>query len=244
MRHPHETPQDRSGAQAPRPSRKARRGEQPPRSWWADLRLFTLCAVGIVVGTTGLLLLASTGLMRHETSHIPIHADATWAGVLASIGAIMWAFFPISSSRPGFGYRHQGLPGLLVLGALIAAGIDLLAMLAWPLIVGDRTAPDSVLATLASDPASAASLALFLIAMHALSALVVLGFLRGGLVSSLVVTGLFLVLIGVGAWQGVRLFERSPDGSVLLTWGVAAVVALAAVATVSAIAGPKEGRRR
>jgi hypothetical protein len=244
MQYPDEASQRRPPRREGRSPRKARREEQPARSWWADLRLFTLCAVGIVTGTTVLLLLASTGLMRHENTGVPIRADATWAGTLASIGAIMWAFLPISSSRPGFGYRHQGLPGLLVFGVMIATGVDLLVMLTWPLIAGDRAAPDAVLATLASDPASAAALALLLLTLHALGAFVVLGFVRGGMGSSLVATGLFLVLIFVGAWQGVRLFDRPPSASGLLGWGVAAVLALAVVGTASAIAGPGKETRR
>lgn len=210
-----------------------------------DLRRATLCALGVVVGCTLLLLLASTGLLqtRPGNSGVVIAADGVWAGILAGIGSLMWPYMQISSSRPDTGYRHRGLPGLVVLGVLVGTVVNLAVMSLWPLIVGDRAAPDAVIATLVTNPLSLALVAFFLCAMQAWSVTCTLGFVRGGWNSSLAAVVVLLVLIGVGIWQGTRVFENPPTIVSLTVWWVLAVLAVGVLAVVAALAGPDRSSR-
>lgn len=208
-------------------------------TWWADFRRATLCAVAVVVGCTLLLLLASTGLLRHnEGTGDVIAADATWAGILAGIGCVMYAFVQISSSRPDHGYRYEGLPRLLVLGVLVATLVDLAVFSVWPLIIGNRAAPDEVIATLVTNPLSFALVASFVLAMHACSMTCVLGFVRGGWKSSLAAALPLLMIIGLGIFQGTHLFGNPPTLTPLVAWSAVAALGLGVLAVVAALVGP------
>lgn len=214
-------------------------------SWGVDLRRMTLCALGVVVLCTLLLLLASTGLLHAKPfgRHV-IAADGAWAGILAGIGGLMWAFMQISTKRPDQGYRHRGLAGLLALGVLIATAINLAAMSVWPLIVGDRAAPDEVIATLLTNPLSLALVASFVLAMHACSASCVLGFIRGGWKSSVALVLPFLAFVLLGVWRGATMFGRPPTVPSVLVWAMIAGLGLGLLAVVAALVGPDRSARR
>lgn len=213
----------------------------PP--WRADLGRGSMCAAGIAVGCTLLLLLASTGLLHHAGSGDVIAADGTWAGILAGVGCVMWPFLQISFSRPGSGFRHHGLPGLLALGVFLATIVDVAVMSVWPWIVGDRAASNEVIATLVTNPLSLALVASFVLAMHAWTVTCVLGFVRGGWKSSLAVAVPFLVLLGAGIWQGSTTFANPPTGLALAVWSALAALGLVVLSGVAALVGPDRSTR-
>lgn len=196
--------------------------------------------MGPVIAVTLLLLLASTGLLHPRAgSDALVEADGVWAGILAAGSAVAWACLPVASSRPDRGYRHQGLPGLLTVGAIVAMVVNLAVMSLWPFIVGDRADHDDVIATLLSDPVSWASAAAFLLAMRTWNAVSALGFVGAGRTGSAVLAlgavGGFLLLVLGGLLAGAALFDNPPNVPTLGITGVAAILGLGALAASAAL---------
>lgn len=220
------------------PPTKREGGDKGVPSWWVDLRAIVLVAFGLAAGATVILLFASTGLMHHENTGAVIEADSVLAGVLAGFGVILWPLMKISGSRPDHGFRRHGLPGLMIAGVLAATAVDLVAMIFWPLIVGERASSFEVAGSVIDNPLSLGVLAAFLVTMHCWSVACALGFVRGGMRSSLVTVAGFLAMLGIGMWQGTRIMGSPPSGTVLGFWSVLALLALAAMVVISALAGP------
>lgn len=217
--------------------------KRTPPSWGADLRRSALGAAGLAISYTLLLLLASTGLMRHETTGTPILADAAWAGILVGVGGVGWAFLQISTTRDDTGYRHDRLPSLLLLAVLCSTAIHVALMTAWPLIIGDRAAPDDVIATLTSNPLSLAIVATFILAIQSFGATIVLALIRIRVPGVLVAVVSLLVLLGVGAWQGVTILGSPSTMAALAVWVSLAVVGLGAMALTAVHLGPARAHR-
>lgn len=207
-------------------------------TWGADLRRSIWCAVGLAVGITLLLLFASTGLMHHETTRDPILADPMWAGILIGVGSTGWAYLQISTTRRDTGFRRDRLPSLLAVAVVASTAIYLALMCTWPLIIGDRAAPDSVIATLLSDPRSFGLVASFILALQCFATCTVLGLVRLRIPVVLVAVLGLLVLLGVGAWQGVSILENPASTRPLAVWAGLAVVGYGAMVLTAARLGP------
>lgn len=201
--------------------------------------------MGVAVGTTLLLLVATSGLLRHRsgTSDV-IVADGSWAGVLAGLGGLAWAFMQISSTRADNGYRHRGLPGLLALVVPAATGVNVAAMTLWPLLVEGHAAPDELVATMLTEPLSLLLAGGYVFAMSAWGATCALGFVRGGWRSSLALVPVLLTVIGVGGWRGVVIFTNQPSVTAVVVWGAIAVASLGVLMMVAAGTSSRSGDTR
>lgn len=204
-------------------------------TWSSDLRRLVLCAAGLTIAATLLLLLAATGLMRHEVTKAPIAADGAWAGILAAGSGLAWAFLPISSSRPDHGFRRQGLPALLLVGVALATTLNVAAICTWHLAIGDRAASDAGVMSMTSNPIALATVTCFVLGMHAWSAVCALGFVRGGAGTALAAIALLLALVFAGFWQGWAIFDSPPTALSLVVWWVVAGAGLCVMLAIAAL---------
>lgn len=216
----------------PTPARRQRlrrqRMSRPSPSWGADLRDLLIKAVAGAVLWTALMLLSGTGWMHTQDGTV-IDADGVWAGLLAGFGPVVWAFSMLESRRADHGFRTRGLPGLMLLAVPAAAGIQVLSMLAWPLVVDGS----SVIARYSADPVAFAHGAALVVAVFAWSALAIMPAAGGrGATTGLAVIGL-LVIGGLGAWQGVRTFDGPPSLPAALVWAAVALLGLLLVPLVA-----------
>lgn len=186
-----------------------------------------------------MLLLASSGLLRQETSNVPIEADAVWAGILVGLGAVAWAFLPISSTRADTGYRRDRLPSLLCWGVLVATPVQLAALTVWPVIVGERAAPNDSLATFTSNPLSLAVMAGFVVAFQSFSAAAVLALVRLRVPTVFFAVLSFLAILGASIWQGVTLLGRAVTTTDLALWTPLALAGLVTMLLMAAWLGPR-----
>lgn len=211
-------------------------------SWRSDLGRAARYALGISVGATVLLFVAARWGLYSTKTFEWIEGDATFAGLLASAGTLMWAFM-MFVERPDLHYLDGGPPALITLTVPVASLVTLAPMAVWPLIV-DNTAPDVVAATMVSDPRSLLLVACLVCASHAWFTAVVVG-LTGGSWQSRLAWGLALVpLVFAVLFGAVHVFSNPPGAVSFVVWWALAVLGLLAVAALVVIRARQEGPAR
>lgn len=213
-------------------------------SWSRDLTRSAKLALALGLIVTVILFVADQwGVRPRPTADRVVEATPELAGMFAAGGAVGWAFFFIEG-RHGIRYRN-GLPAaLVVLTVPVAVLVELVIMSVWPLLVGDRAAPDEVAAQIITDPASLLLVGSLLCAMHAWTAASALGLFHGGIVANLLGGLGTVVLVFVALFAGMGAFGNPPSAAGFLVWWVLAatgLVALAVVATVLAQRAPLHG---
>ncbi|WP_461104114.1 hypothetical protein [Tessaracoccus terricola] len=175
---------------------------------------------------TGAVFIAATGLLQQPNGDV-IEPTAVWAGIVGGLAAGVWGFLQVDLQRPGGGLRTDGLPSLLSLGVPISAVIHLAGVMLWPFAIDGSHG--SLVTQLHSEPTAVVQVALFLVGTMAWSMTPMFGFASGRMMLGLLSGLLFLVVLGLGLWQGLVLFDSPVEPGRTLLWAVVAALGFAAM---------------
>lgn len=182
-----------------------------------------MCSVLVTV----LMLLAGTGMLRTRPGgNIFIDPDGVWAGILVVGAPLIWAYGSVKFGRDDNGFRSRGLPSLMLVVTVLAAILQILLMLLWPLVVDKNADGNTVLAQYHSEPFAFGLAAMFTLALYAWTTVATLGFVGKRLRSSLIGTLGWILIAGVGAWQGVAIFENPATADSFWIWTGLALLGL------------------
>ena len=221
-------------------------------SWGQDLRRILSITAGIALFATILIGLAAAGILeskpRYEDN--PVDADATWAGIVAMVGCLLFPVQLFRKDRRDLGFRREGLVPLLLVGILGGGLVQVLFMMTWPFLLGDNAVPGTVAAELTTDPASIGLLFLLLVAAASWFTAIVLGMVfgakavivMGGGLKTMMVFGLLGAVLFIGAlflfmFASVDVFDSPPSADRFVVWGLAAVAGLAALVSTGLLRG-------
>ncbi|TRY16995.1 hypothetical protein FOJ82_14150 [Tessaracoccus rhinocerotis] len=173
---------------------------------------------------TGAVFISATGLLRQPNGDV-IEPTAVWAGIVGGLMAGIWGFLQVDLQRPGGGLRTDGLPSLLALGVPVSAVIQLAGVMLWPFVIDGPYG--SLVTQLHSEPIAVVQVALFLLGTMAWSMTPMFCFASGRMVLGLLSGVLFLVVLGLGLWQGFVLFHSPVEPGRTLLWAVVAALGFA-----------------
>ncbi|WP_210603702.1 hypothetical protein [Brevibacterium oceani] len=211
------------------------RPEEPIPSWSYDFwRVFGLKAFAVVFFSLTVLL-SHFGLLRKNVFSDPIEADALWLGICVGLIAVLYPFLLMNTSSADFGYRRQGLVRLLVFGIPLAAVMEVLIMMTWPFMLGDRAVPGTVAADLAADPSSMVLVFLYIIGSTTWMLVVIMGLAFAPIWLKIVLLPVYIGAIFAVEFLGIRIFENSASGGLIIVWAAVAVCGLAAVGAFAAL---------
>ena len=224
------------GPPPPPPPIAARHHNRPLGGWKKDLRDRLTGAVVASVLVTGLMLLSGTGLLRTRAGSTGsvVDPDGLWAGLLVVAASLIWAFGQVKFSRADKGFRRDGLPSLMLVSTGMAAILQILLMLTWPLVADDSLAEHAVLAQYHTEPLAFGLVAVFVIAIYAWTTVATLGFAGKGAGTSALGTVGWLIIAGVGAWQGIVMFENPATMSSFWGWAGIALLGIVLVPIIAA----------
>lgn len=210
-------------------------GETATPTWGHDFKRLIFGTCIYVVLCTIVLALARTGLMdTSETSDIPVVADATFAGFLMGLPALLFLFSLVDVKRDDHGLRREGLVSLVLLAIPTSALIELLVAFTWTFIMGDQAAEGTVAAELPTDAQAMTLVFCFLVAgMAWISSLALALVTWIGWVSIVTVVA-FLGGIGGLMFGGAVIFDSPPSLIGLLICLVLALTGLAVLAALAA----------
>ncbi len=226
-------PEPASAAPRGRTERRRRRDpETQVPGWWGDARRMLMYAIMSAAFWALALLLARTGLLSH--SGRAVSGDAVLAGILAAMPGLVFPFLQFASGRADRGFRTHRLVPLMWFSLGAGALVQTLSILVWPLILGDRAVPGTVLGELPGGTAVLTVFAFVLASMAWFTALVMVMILWAP-VGALIALLPFLGAIVLFGFAGAGVFGAAPAGAQAGLWGAAAAAGLAAVTLVSAL---------
>lgn len=228
------------GPPPPPPPVAAKHKHAPIPSWGIDLRQKFIGAAVCAVLTTGLMLLAGTGMLRTRPGgDIFIDPDGVWAGILVVGAPLMWAYGVVKFGRNDNGFRSRGLPSLMLIVTVLAAVLQIVLMLLWPLVVDKNAHGHTVLAQYNAEPLAFGLTAVFVLALYSWTTVATLGFVGKRLQTSLFGTLGWIVIAGVGAWQGMTIFENPATAGSFWVWAGIALLGLALIPVLAAVRSSK-----
>lgn len=224
------------GPPPPPPPIAASHRKTPLGGWKKDLKDRLTGAVVVSILVTGLMLLSGTGLLRTRPGSTAsvIDPDGLWAGILVVGAPLMWAFGQVKFSRVDKGFRTHGLPSLMLVSTGLAAMLQILLMLTWPLVADDSLAGHAVLTQYHANPLAFCLVAVFVIALYAWTTVAMLGFAGKGAGTSALGTVGWLIIAGVGAWQGTVMFENPATIGSFWVWAGIALLGIVLVPIIAA----------
>lgn len=224
------------GPPPPPPPIAAKHRNAPLGEWKKDLKDRLIGAGVASVVVTVLMLLAGTGLLRTRagSTGTVVDPDAAWAGILVVAAPLIWAFGQVKFARADKGFRTHGLARLMLVSTGLATLLQILLMLTWPLVADDSLAGDVVLAQYHTDLLAFGLVAVFVIALYAWTTVATLGFAGKGAATSALGTAGWLIIAGVGAWQGIVMFENPATIGSFWAWAGIALLGIVLVPSIAA----------
>lgn len=135
----------------------------------------------------------------------------------------------------GRDFGRKGLIPLLLFGTIAACALEIVVMMTWPFMLGDRAVPGTVAAELTTDPLSVVLVYLFLVAATAWFTAIVLSMVTGGAKAVLIVVLPLLGAVFLFMFQGVSIFETAPSITRIIVFSAVALAGLGALTIVSAL---------
>lgn len=209
---------------------------KPLGGWGSDLRERFTSAVIVAVIINGLMLVASTGFLRNRpiSDTGVVEADSLWGAILLGCAPIFLSIEHVKFGRSDNGFRTRGLPSLLLVSTLLAAILQTLLMLTWPLVAHESVPRQGALAQYLTDPIAFGLIAVFVIALYAWTTVASLGFIGKRLPTSALGSVGWLIIAGVGIWQGFVIFEHPATTEDFWVWAGIALLGLALIPVIAA----------